>query len=157
MVAAHDVNCDEHGGNGGGCLPLRIVDRETEALKKRFDKLDDREGRFAAAVGEAVTAAQKAEKAAERAAVSCERIERKLFAPVNETIRKYSAPDSNPPDLLDDMGEVSRVQDPSTLYRRAKRAEKQAARQKLIGAITGALIVLTGILAGIAKAKGWTP
>lgn len=154
-----DDDCEEHGGNGGGCYPLRILGQEVQRVAQKQAEQDTITGQFVRAVSEASGASNRAAMSAERAAIasikaqeSAERIERRLFEDVNAVIAKHSSP---PPPDWDDAGEITKTQDVRTIYKRAKRAE----RQRLYAVIGGGVVTLGGtvwaILKAIAVAKGW--
>lgn len=157
--------------NDGGCEPLHIVSHELSMLRQKHtqsedrarraqEEADGREGRFIAAVGDAMTASDRAEKASNRAAAVCLNIERRLFEPADRALVQHHTASISGRHLApaydegeDGMGEFSGMQDLPTMHRRAKKAEKQ----RLIGAITSLVLLVAGILTAVGKAKGWVP
>lgn len=146
------VDCSEHGGNGGGCMPLRVLNTELGRIRARQDHNDARWGEIAAAVGEARTAAIEARNESKRSgenSVLCrealERIEARFYAPANEALVKYQ---SEPPD--DDLGEITKVdiRRPVHTSRRLRAVEKQ---RNWVAIIAGGSAAIVAVIEAIAR------
>lgn len=112
-------------------------------------------GEMYTGIAEAAEHAKIASREATAARHAAERVDAKVFAPVNEVLAKYSS--APPPDYDTDLQEKTEVQHVSTLARRAREAEREAerlakieARSKLHLALVAAVVSIVMTLAGIA-------
>lgn len=156
---AYDCDPEEHRSNGGGCEPLHALAVIVDNTRKRQDAVDGLVGQMLGAVSEGAKSAANAEASADRSERMTEqclgavqRMHSKLFGEANEVLAKYSS--APPPDY--DEGEITKVQDRPTLYRRAKESEAQlkAARAKLYVAIASAITTIVGLITAYLAMRG---